>query len=144
MNQDAVLEINNIEVIYNRAVQVLRGLSLSVPRGSIVALLGSNGAGKSTTLKAVSNLLALEDGEMTRGAVSFDGRDTRRLAPHELVRSGLFHVMEGRRIFQDLTVEENLVAATYATTGSRTGDGGSSASRRAGATRSASASFDLV
>src|SRR5690606_1923020 len=117
MNADAVLEINNIEVIYNRAVQVLRGLSLTVPRGSIVALLGSNGAGKSTTLKAVSNLLALEDGEMTRGAVHFEGRDTRRLAPHELVRAGVFHVMEGRRIFQDLSVEENLVAATYARSG---------------------------
>ena len=137
MNDDAVLEINNIEVIYNRAVQVLRGLSLRVPRGSIVALLGSNGAGKSTTLKAVSNLLALEDGEMTRGTVSFDGQDTRRQAPHELVRSGLFHVMEGRRIFQDLSVEENLVAATYATTGSR--GGGDSRARRP-----AHASFDLV
>jgi branched-chain amino acid transport system ATP-binding protein len=114
MSDRAVLEINNIEVIYNKAVQVLRGLSLAVPRGRIVALLGSNGAGKSTTLKAVSNLLALEDGEMTRGSVAFDGRDTRRLAPHELVRAGMFHVMEGRRIFQDLSVEENLVAATYA------------------------------
>ena len=123
MSDGAVLEINNIEVIYNKAVQVLRGLSLAVPRGQVVALLGSNGAGKSTTLKAVSNLLALEDGEMTRGAVTFDGQDTRRLAPHELVRTGMFHVMEGRRIFQDLTVEENLVAATYA----RSGRGGTGA-----------------
>jgi branched-chain amino acid transport system ATP-binding protein len=114
---DAVLEINNIEVIYNRAVQVLRGLSLAVPRGQIVALLGSNGAGKTTTLKAVSNLLALENGEMTHGEVRFEGEDTRRRGPHELVRAGLFHVMEGRRIFQDLTVEENLVAATYAASG---------------------------
>src|SRR5690606_27878335 len=103
-----------IEVIYNHAVQVLRGLSLAVPRGRIVALLGSNGAGKTTTLKAVSNLLALEDGEMTHGTVRFEGEDTRRHAPHELVRAGLFHVMEGRRIFQDLTVEENLIAASYA------------------------------
>jgi branched-chain amino acid transport system ATP-binding protein len=125
---DAVLEINNIEVIYNKAVQVLRGLSLSVPRGQIVALLGSNGAGKSTTLKAVSNLLALEDGEMTRGSVAFGGRTTRDMRPHELVRAGLFHVMEGRHVFEDLTVEENLVAATYALTGRRT----------------ASADFDLV
>ncbi|HMN65509.1 MAG TPA: ATP-binding cassette domain-containing protein, partial [Burkholderiaceae bacterium] len=92
MSSDAVLEINNLEVVYNRAVQVLRGLSLSVPRGQIVALLGSNGAGKSTTLKAVSNLLALEDGEMTGGGVRFDGSDTARLGPHELVRAGLFHV----------------------------------------------------
>jgi branched-chain amino acid transport system ATP-binding protein len=117
--QDAVLEINNIEVIYNKAVQVLRGLSLRLPRGQIVALLGSNGAGKTTTLKAVSGLLALEDGEMTRGSVVLDGVDTARLKPHELVRSGLFHVMEGRRVFEDLTVEENLVAATYALTGRR-------------------------
>ena len=119
MNDDAVLDINNIEVVYNRAVQVLRGLSLSVPRGRIVALLGSNGAGKSTTLKAVSNLLALEDGEMTGGGVRFDGRDATRLRPHELVRAGLFHVMEGRHVFEDLTVEENLLSATYALTGRR-------------------------
>ena len=119
MSSDAVLEINNIEVIYNRAVQVLHGLSLSVPRGSIVALLGSNGAGKSTTLKAVSNLLALEDGEMTRGGVRFDGRETARMRPHELVRAGMFHVMEGRHVFEDLTVEENLLSATYALSGRR-------------------------
>ena len=142
MTQDAVLEINNIEVIYNRAVQVLRGLSLTVPRGQVVALLGSNGAGKTTTLKAVSNLLALEDGEMTGGSVVFDGEDTRRLAPHRLVRAGLFHVMEGRRIFQDLTVEENLVAATYAATGrARGGAGGPSVGGDAGSPRPA---FDLV
>ncbi len=112
-----ILDINNIEVIYNGAVQVLRGLSLSVPKGQIVALLGSNGAGKTTTLKAVSNLLALEDGEMTRGGICLEGRDTARLKPHELVRAGLFHVMEGRHVFEDLTVEENLVAATYALAG---------------------------
>ncbi|MFP5407005.1 MAG: ABC transporter ATP-binding protein [Gammaproteobacteria bacterium] len=117
MSADAVLEISNIEVIYNRSVQVLRGLSLKVPRGRIVALLGSNGAGKTTTLKAISNLLELEDGRLTAGEVVFDGQDTRRLQAHEMVRAGLFHVMEGRRIFQDLTVEENLLAATYATTG---------------------------
>ena len=114
---DTVLEIENIEVIYNRAVQALHGLSLAVPRGAIVALLGSNGAGKSTTLKAVSTLLALEDGEMTRGSVRFDGADTARRRPHELVRAGLFHVMEGRRVFEDLSVEENLLSATYALAG---------------------------
>ncbi|WP_323000846.1 ABC transporter ATP-binding protein [Denitromonas sp.] len=114
---DAVLEVNNIEVIYNKAVQVLRGLSLSVPRGSIVALLGSNGAGKSTTLKTVSGLLGLENGELTRGEVRFDGQPVAAMKPHELVRAGLFHVMEGRRVFEDLTVEENLVSATYALTG---------------------------
>jgi branched-chain amino acid transport system ATP-binding protein len=112
-----VLEVNNIEVVYNKVVQVLRGLSLAVPRGEIVALLGSNGAGKSTTLKAVSGLLALEDGELQAGRIAFNGTSTDRLAPQQLVRNGLCHVMEGRRVFEDLTVEENLVAATYAHTG---------------------------
>lgn len=113
----AVLDVNNVEVVYNRTVQVLRGLSLRVPQGEIVALLGSNGAGKSTLLKAVSNLLALEDGAVTGGAIHFQGNDIASLAPHGLVRRGLFHVMEGRRIFEDLTVEENLTAATFALTG---------------------------
>jgi branched-chain amino acid transport system ATP-binding protein len=113
----AVLDINNIEVVYNKAVQVLRGLSLSVPAGSIVALLGSNGAGKSTTLKAVSGLLDLDDGALVRGQIVFGGGDTAGVKPQNLVRSGLAHVMEGRRVFEDLTVEENLVAATYALTG---------------------------
>ena len=116
---DTILELSNIEVVYNKAIQVLRGLSLRVPRGRIVALLGSNGAGKSTTLKAISNLLALQDGAMTAGKVRFDGTDTAAMAPHTLVRAGLFHVMEGRHVFEDLTVEENLVAATYALTGRR-------------------------
>ncbi|WP_428697369.1 ABC transporter ATP-binding protein [Stappia sp.] len=117
MAADILLDINNIEVVYNKTVQVLRGLSLSVERGKIVTLLGSNGAGKSTTLKAVSNLLALENGAVTAGAIRFDGDDISRLAPHALVRRGLFHVMEGRRIFEDLTVEENLTAATFALSG---------------------------
>lgn len=114
---DKVLEINNIEVIYNKVVQALRGLSLAVPRGQIVALLGSNGAGKSTTLKAVSNLLTLENGLLASGSIRFNGRDTAAVAPQQLVRRGLSHVMEGRRIFEDLTIEENLVASTYALTG---------------------------
>ncbi|HCL85466.1 MAG TPA: ABC transporter ATP-binding protein [Comamonadaceae bacterium] len=114
---DLVLEVNNIEVVYNKVVQALRGLSLAVPRGQIVALLGSNGAGKSTTLKAVSGLLALEDGLLVSGRIAFDGQDTARLAPQQLVRRGLSHVMEGRRVFEDLTVEENLVASTYALSG---------------------------
>jgi branched-chain amino acid transport system ATP-binding protein len=117
MAADALLDVNNIEVVYNRTVQVLRGLSLSVPKGAIVALLGSNGAGKSTTLKAVSNLLALEDGAVTAGRILFDGEDVAAAPPHGLVRRGLFHVMEGRRIFEDLTVEENLTAATFALSG---------------------------
>ncbi|MGO3295126.1 MAG: ABC transporter ATP-binding protein [Marinobacter sp.] len=114
---EALLEIDNIEVVYNKAVQVLRGLSLRVPQGAIVALLGSNGAGKSTTLKSVSGLLALEDGEVTAGEIRFKGRSLKGGAPEKLVREGLFHVMEGRRVFEDLTVEENLVAATYALSG---------------------------
>jgi branched-chain amino acid transport system ATP-binding protein len=112
-----VLEVNNIEVVYNKVVQALRGLSLAVPRGQIVALLGSNGAGKSTTLKAISGLLTLEDGELESGQILFNGQPTRQLPPQQLVRRGLSHVMEGRRVFEDLTVEENLVAATYALTG---------------------------
>ncbi len=118
-NASPILQVNNIEVVYNKAIQVLRGLSLSVPQGQIVALLGSNGAGKSTTLKAISNLLALQDGEMTRGDICFNGHDTQGQAPHALVRAGLSHVMEGRHVFEDLTIEENLVAATYALTGRR-------------------------
>ncbi|GHC81587.1 ABC transporter ATP-binding protein [Pseudorhodoferax aquiterrae] len=113
----AILEVNNIEVVYNKAVQVLRGLSLAVPRGQIVALLGGNGAGKSTTLKAICGLLPLEDGELQAGRIAFDGTATAGLEPHVLVRRGLAHVMEGRRVFEDLTVHENLVAATYALTG---------------------------
>ncbi|WP_119168656.1 ABC transporter ATP-binding protein [Algihabitans albus] len=109
-----VLAVNNVEVVYSHTVQVLRGLSLRVAEGAVVALLGSNGAGKTTTLKAISGLLALENGAITAGDVQFDGASVRGRAPHALVRSGLFHVMEGRRIFEDLTVEENLVAATYA------------------------------
>jgi branched-chain amino acid transport system ATP-binding protein len=117
MDSDSpILQVNNIEVVYNQTIQVLRGLSLTVPKGQIVALLGSNGAGKSTTLKAISNLLALQDGHMTRGNIRFMGQDTKSLEPHALVRAGLFHVLEGRHVFEDLTVEENLTAATYALT----------------------------
>jgi branched-chain amino acid transport system ATP-binding protein len=116
---EALLEIDNIEVVYNKSVQVLRGLSLRVPEGAIVALLGSNGAGKSTTLKSVSGLLTLEDGEVTAGEVRFRGKDIKGVPPERLVRDGLFHVMEGRRVFEDLTVEENLIAATYALSGSK-------------------------
>ncbi|WP_340110104.1 ABC transporter ATP-binding protein [Pikeienuella sp. HZG-20] len=117
MSADAILDIENIEVVYNKSAQVLRGLSLTVPRGRVVTLLGSNGAGKSSTLKAISRLLSLENGELTAGRILFNGQDTAEMAPHQLVRKGLFHVMEGRRIFEDLTVEENLVAATFALIG---------------------------
>ncbi|HWW47053.1 MAG TPA: ABC transporter ATP-binding protein [Xanthobacteraceae bacterium] len=121
---DLVLDVNNIEVVYNKVVQVLRGLSLTVPRGEIVALLGSNGAGKSTTLKAISGLLSLEDGEMQAGRIAFNGEATSHFAPQDLVRRGLAYVMEGRRVFEDLTVEENLIAATYALSGRKPASSG--------------------
>ena len=117
-----ILEVNNIEVVYNHTVQVLRGLSLRVPEGRVVALLGSNGAGKTTTLKAISRLIELENGRVTAGEILFDGRPTRRVPPHGLVHDGLFHVMEGRHVFEDLTVEENLTAATYARPGASAKD----------------------
>lgn len=109
----AILEVNNIEVIYNNVVLVLKGLSLKVEEGAIVALLGSNGAGKSTTLKAISGLLPLEDGEISEGTIRYQDRSLAGLAPHQIVRQGIFQVMEGRRVFEDLTVEENLACGAY-------------------------------
>jgi branched-chain amino acid transport system ATP-binding protein len=108
-----VLSIKNIEVVYDDVILVLKGLSLEVPKGEIVALLGSNGAGKSTTLKAVSGLLRAEEGEVTDGSIELDGEPIHRLAPEEIVRRGAFQVMEGRRVFEDLTVEENIVMGGY-------------------------------
>ena len=104
----SLLSVNNIEVVYNDVILVLRGLSLEVPTGRIVALLGANGAGKSTTLKAISGLLKTEDGEITRGSVLFDGETISGRDPGEIVRKGIFQVMEGRRIIQDMTAHENL------------------------------------
>lgn len=101
--------------MYQHTIQVLRGLSLSVPQGSIVAMLGANGAGKTTTLKAISGLLPFENGEISAGKIHFFGKNIEHIAPHQLVRKGLFHVMEGRRVFDDISVEANLIAATYAT-----------------------------
>ncbi len=115
------LAIENIEVVYNHSIQALRGLSLEVPQGQIVALLGSNGAGKTTTLKAASGVLAFERGHLAAGQVRFFGDDIGRRAAFELARSGLAHVREGRHIFADLTVEENLVAAESALQGRRRG-----------------------
>lgn len=103
-----LLAVNNVEVVYNEVILVLRGLSLEVPRGQIVALLGANGAGKSTTLKAISGLLKTEDGAVTQGSVRFDGADITGLDPGDIVRRGVFQVMEGRRIIQDMTAHENL------------------------------------
>ncbi len=108
-----ILTVNNIEVVYDEVILVLRGVSLSVPEGEIVALLGPNGAGKSTTLKAISGLLRTENGEVTRGNVNFMGEEISRLAPEEIVRRGMFQVMEGRRIIEDMTVIENLRLGAY-------------------------------
>ncbi|WP_207477881.1 ABC transporter ATP-binding protein [Arenibaculum pallidiluteum] len=103
-----LLSVNNIEVVYNDVILVLRGLSLQVPEGEIVALLGANGAGKSTTLKAISGLLKTEDGEVTRGEVVFAGERIDGTDPDRIVRKGIFQVMEGRRIIADMTCLENL------------------------------------
>ena len=107
------LSIKNIEVVYNRVVLVLKGVSLQVPAGGIVALLGANGAGKTTTLKAVSNLLHAERGEVTKGSIVFDGTEVQSLSPNEVVRRGCIQVMEGRRCFAHLTVEENLLTGGF-------------------------------
>jgi len=108
-----VLEISNLEVVYDDVVVVLRGISLQVPDGKIVALLGPNGAGKTTTVRAVCGLLDLHDAEATKGAITFDGADLLTLRPDEVVARGVVQVMEGRRIFIDLTVEENLRAGAH-------------------------------
>ena len=108
-----MLEVNNIEVVYDHVILVLKGISLAVPEGGIVALLGANGAGKSTTLKAISNLLRAERGEVTRGTIVLDGREVQGRSPHELVRGGCVQVMEGRHCFGHLTVEENLLTGAY-------------------------------
>ncbi|SRR6266851_3908609 len=108
-----MLRLKNIEVIYDDVILVLKGLSLEVPSGRIVALLGPNGAGKSTTLKAISGLLASEEGEVTDGAVEFEGRRIEHLSPEQIVRLGIFQVMEGRRVFEDLTVDENITMGGY-------------------------------
>ena len=108
-----MLEVNNIEIVYSDVIRVLKGISFSVPAGSIVALLGSNGAGKSTVLKAISNILDLEDGEMPEGTITFDGVRIDRLGPEQIVRRGLVHVPEGRGVFDDLTVMENLKVGAF-------------------------------
>lgn len=109
----AMLEVNNIEVIYNQVILVLKGLSLKVEEGSIATILGNNGAGKSTTLKAISGLLKSEDGEVTDGTISFLGERIDKTDPEKIVRKGIFQVMEGRQAFEDLTVEENLIVGAH-------------------------------
>jgi len=112
-NGTPLLAVNNIEVIYDHVILVLKGVSLEVPEGGIVALLGGNGAGKTTTLKAISNLLKSERGDVTKGSIEFKGARTDKLTPSELVRRGVVQVMEGRRCFEHLTVEENLMTGAY-------------------------------
>nr|WP_324614091.1 ABC transporter ATP-binding protein [Ferrimonas sediminicola] len=108
-----MLAVNNIEVVYDEVIQVLRGVSIEVPQGKIVTLLGPNGAGKSTTLKAISGLLKTEDGEVTRGDIHFMGQRIDTAHAEEIVRGGIFQVMEGRRIVEDMTVIENLKLGAY-------------------------------
>ena len=108
-----MLAINNLEVVYDNVVLVLKGVSLSAKQKTITTLLGANGAGKTTTLKAISGILHAERGQVTRGTIEFDGMRLDRLAPHEVVRCGVTQVFEGRRVFENLTVEENLIAGGH-------------------------------
>ena len=108
-----MLTLNNIEVIYNDVILVLKGLSMKVPEGKIVGLLGSNGAGKSTTLKSISGLLKPENGDVTDGNIEFYDQPIQDMDAAEIVELGIFQVMEGRRVFEHLTVEENLIAGAY-------------------------------
>jgi branched-chain amino acid transport system ATP-binding protein len=112
-NNISMLSINNIEVIYDHVILVLKGVSLEVPEKGIVALLGANGAGKSTTIKAISNLLASERGVITKGHIHFQGTEINNLGSSELVNMGVVQVMEGRHCFEHLTVEENLLVGAY-------------------------------
>ena len=115
----ALLSVNNIEVIYDHVILVLKGVSLAVPEKGVVALLGANGAGKTTTLKAISNLLGAERGEVTKGSILFQGEPVQALTPNALVKRGVIQVMEGRHCFEHLTVEENLLTGAYTRTDGR-------------------------
>lgn len=112
-NGSPLLTVNNIEVIYNHVILVLKGVSLQVPEGGVVALLGANGAGKSTTLKAISNLLSAERGDVTKGNIEYMGERVDKQTPSDLVKKGVIQVMEGRHCFEHLTVEENLMTGAY-------------------------------
>ena len=113
------LSVNNVEVIYDHVILVLKGVSLQVPKGGIVALLGANGAGKSTTLKSISNLLRAERGDVTKGSIEFKGARIDQMTPNDLVKRGVIQVMEGRHCFGHLTIEENLLTGAYTRTCSR-------------------------
>ena len=108
-----MLTLNNIEVVYDGVILVLKGISLTAGQGQITTLLGANGAGKTTTLKAISGLLHAERGQVTKGSIEFNGERLDRLAPHDIVRRGITQVFEGRRVFENLTVEENLVVGGH-------------------------------
>jgi branched-chain amino acid transport system ATP-binding protein len=112
-SSETILAVNNIEVIYDHVILVLKGVSLEVLKGGIVALLGANGAGKTTTLKAISNLLHAERGDVTKGSILFEGAEVQDLSPNELVRRGCIQVMEGRQCFAHLTIEENLLTGAF-------------------------------
>ncbi|CAI8717759.1 ABC transporter ATP-binding protein [Pseudomonas sp. IT-P291] len=114
MNEVPILQIDGIEVLYEQAILAVRGVSLAVPQGQIVVLLGANGAGKSTALKAASNLVRAERGEVVQGRILYQGQDVTRSTPHSLVASGLVQVLEGRHCFAQLTVEENLLTGAFA------------------------------
>ncbi len=109
-----MLRLNNVEVIYSEVIQVLRGVSMQVPEGKIVALLGANGAGKTTTLRAISGLLRTKEGRVTRGSIELNGKRIDQYYPEEIVQKGLVQVLEGRRLFQHLSVEDNLVLGAVA------------------------------
>lgn len=118
-NAASLLSVQDIDVVYNGLISVLKGVSLEVPEGRIVALLGANGAGKTTTLKAISNLLHAERGEVVSGRIAFDGRYVEKASPERLVRAGLIQVMEGRRCFPHLSIEENLLTGAHTRSATR-------------------------
>ena len=110
---EILLQLNNISVVYSDVIQVLKGVSLSVEKGHIVSLLGSNGAGKTTTLKAISGLLKPENGEVTDGSIEFMGERIHKLPAEKIAKRGIFQIIEGRRVFEHLTVEENLIVGGH-------------------------------
>ena len=118
-NAPPILSVNNIEVIYDHVILVLKGVSLTVPEGGIVALLGANGAGKSTTLKSISNLVKSERGELTKGSIEFSGKRVDKLMPDDLVKQGCIQVMEGRHCFGHLSIEDNLMTGAFTRRASR-------------------------
>jgi branched-chain amino acid transport system ATP-binding protein len=113
VDKEPILKINNIEVKYHEVILVIKGVSIEVPEGGVVALLGANGAGKSTTLKAVSGLLKHEDGQVTDGSIEYMGERIDRLGPEKIAKMGIVQVIEGRRVFEHLTVEENLKVGAH-------------------------------